>query len=716
MHAIDPPRRRAPRARRFRSPDGRGTVSGTLGRFIRALLLALSILAGGAMPASTQGLLIVSLGDSYASGEGAPDRDAVGCNLLGIITLPPAVSCGASAAWTMSPAQDALAASDLECDRSSLAGARQAADVIRTESSAPVTFLSFACSGATTADLISRGQHSDIGPQIAGAAARTSGRRIDALLVSIGGNDAGFPAMVVSCIVQFDCRLSGAEIDRRASDLGAAYDRLAAALRPLNARNVFFTEYPIPLFDENGRNCGGRPLGDPLALVSPDEAQWAATVAMPRLNRALREAVARHQGEGWKLVTGIEAGFSRRGYCAADRALNDVRDSYRKESKEAGSAHPNRGGQAIYRDAILAVLRPLVPLRRPVLVTGRVSAGGLRTRAFPPDSTVLHWEFGGPPQQRFQVAFRPALYGQRLVAPLPARSDGVPENPDAAWTQVGGWMLVPSVAATASTFTHRTHGTWDYVVRSCSPSACSSWSDPVRVSDVAASPAAPANLRPVRAIGGVVTVGWDLPEHWVGSEYQVAWREVPEPALQFPRAPAPAPVWQSAWLRSDSGRVMRGTAGSGAMDFYVRHRGSAVCSLAGCEPPRTSPWSAGVRVWPRPPTFVPTLSTEGESTVKWGLPLRGANHTVFQLAAYSGGASASYVTLPSLQLRYAFTTRPAMVWLRACNDAGCGGWSSPVVWRTVPMMRGRDPLASAPVPPRPSPGPRAGPPPPDDLP
>jgi hypothetical protein len=229
--------------------------------------------------------LIVSLGDSYASGEGNPDvpqvvDDSRTTNPLKRVVKPPR--------WQ-----------DERCHRSSWAGPAQAALAIeRADPHSSVTFLSFACSNATI-DTPSFGGGNPLDPyapaderkptgtgilgpyrgveppngedpapeqwndhlpsqmdQLTDAVTTPGGQRrhIDALTISGGGNDIGFGRIAQVCVLYGDCpnHPVGSDLDwfklmagavfepgvplreRFAQDLAALpdkYSRLNAALR-----------------------------------------------------------------------------------------------------------------------------------------------------------------------------------------------------------------------------------------------------------------------------------------------------------------------------------------------------------------------------------------------------------------------------------------------------------------------------------------------------
>ena len=187
--------------------------------------------------------LIASIGDSYGSGEGNPDipQSLVACGFLNLGTC---VDPANTARWQ-----------DRRCHRSAEAGAAQAA--LRLEAADPhssVTFVSFACSGATIETVTSAnenpldpyaptdgsqvvgsgilGSYRGVDPptgqvdpnsqafvatpqsfdpsaflpdQISQLTSAVGSRPVDALLVSAGGNDMGFGRVATVCVLVQRC-------------------------------------------------------------------------------------------------------------------------------------------------------------------------------------------------------------------------------------------------------------------------------------------------------------------------------------------------------------------------------------------------------------------------------------------------------------------------------------------------------------------------------
>jgi len=289
-------------------------------------------------------ILIISVGDSYGSGEGAPDR-VVQYGLFGFPVAP--------AEWQ-----------DRRCHRSAWAGPSQAAALIEeSDPHTSVTFVSLACSGATintpiddnpddgatnTAKYQGAGlltsysgiEHdgsydpaSFLPPQMEQAARIANGRAIDALTMSGGGNDMHFATVIADCVTS-DCNTNETTANRLAADfikLPQRYNELARFIR--NDRNlsiapalnispdrVFITEYPDPSRDMQGNWCEANQIDDPLLALPVNgikklEMEWASNNVVRPLNQAIEANARKH---GWNFVSGIAAEFfdGGHGWCS----------------------------------------------------------------------------------------------------------------------------------------------------------------------------------------------------------------------------------------------------------------------------------------------------------------------------------------------------------------------------------------------------------------
>ena len=307
---------------------------------------------------SISDVLIVSIGDSYASGEGNPD-----------VLFGPTAPAGE---WQ-----------DRRCHRSRLSGPAQAAlELERRDPRSTVTFLSYACSGATIREGLIREYWGQVPlwppmvPQIKAAARllcgddvcdRPDDPTIDALLISIGGNDVGFAVAIIACAARLDdianrtfrrlidvnlipnrdCHQQPSlarHLEERLRELPGLYAEVRREIRNrLKVRAVFITEYPVDLFD-SGAGCGS------LELVTAEEAQWLAGYGQ-RLNQVIRDS--------WgAAVVDIASAFAGHGYCGTPTFYGHLGQSLGRQLDYLGLLHPNADGHRVYRDAILRKLQP----------------------------------------------------------------------------------------------------------------------------------------------------------------------------------------------------------------------------------------------------------------------------------------------------------------------------------------------------------------------
>ncbi len=315
-------------------------------------------------PVYIKDYLIISIGDSFASGEGNPD-------------IPRQASSGNPARWQ-----------DERCHRSATAGPAQAAlEIERNDRHTSVTFLSFACSGAT----VGRPVYDPIGfdwvppffflepdehkPRGTGMLGRYRGQQVpdtlgypadnsqvetyaayipsqinqlrtaltppdarpprapDALIMSGGGNDIYFVDIAEACLVTGDCfqnaamfespgsagwsidtlvkRALGNAIGSPDTNLKVSYRQLSDALNGLTVNNVnvkprhiYITEYPDMGRDDNGNSC--RMLDDifwpnPWWVMEDFETEDAMNVLLA-LNATVKYGANRY---GWTYVDGM---------------------------------------------------------------------------------------------------------------------------------------------------------------------------------------------------------------------------------------------------------------------------------------------------------------------------------------------------------------------------------------------------------------------------
>jgi hypothetical protein len=322
-----------------------------------------------AVPLKVEDVLIAGLGDSYAAGEGNPDVPAQ--------FLERESDTDFVWFWKFrrSPRHDKIdqdiggladvAWLDKRCHRSMYSFQFKAA--LRYALEHPqksVTFASLSCSGAEIPELIDKpqepkemmrgatvyqtvGKRKTIRPQIDALNELLGDRKIDYLLLSIGGNDAGF-AKYVAYVMLSGKTLWLARNAKRArrpepSKVATAIDELKASYGKLNRKlatlkfvstpgkespasnRIILTTYPNLFNDENGQLCS----------VTRDEFSVPFNRDKGRTSRlkllsdnvylqlidAQKESARLH---GWSLAEPDKTEWEKHGFCAQKSPLTPV--------------------------------------------------------------------------------------------------------------------------------------------------------------------------------------------------------------------------------------------------------------------------------------------------------------------------------------------------------------------------------------------------------
>lgn len=338
-------------------------------------------------------LNIVAIGDSFASGQG-----------------------DIGAGWI-----------DPACYRSAGAAPERAAGMLNA------TFTSFACSGSVIEPEAASGT-TNVSPaqtllglfgngQLNGQLnAVDPGRNtpVDALTISIGGNDINFHTVVEACMVPGNSCSTDPTINTMVTGgLNLLPGELGDLIKAVNARtdidNVFLTEYPDPTTGPGGAWCGS---GGPypgfggLDFISQADAIWASEHVIQPLNAALQSAVGvanAQRGPGspvWHYLSGMYNAFHDHGYCtgpgingildsgspnataaAIPRFVNTLADSEASQGDENGTMHPNDAGQqamaeAIYQDYLSMPLMSASASASSPPVAGDASSLTVQARTF----------------------------------------------------------------------------------------------------------------------------------------------------------------------------------------------------------------------------------------------------------------------------------------------------------------------------------------------
>jgi hypothetical protein len=329
--------------------------------------------------------LVVSIGDSFASGEGNPDVPGsprgfdVDLSWWDVIYPPGAIYDLSAAAlesgweWvtTHMPqlARGGGLTIDMEPDpvwlekevhRSLRSGHAHAAQLLEDlQHGTVVTFLPLARSHSEIPNGLIGPRVSDhtqidswinnIG-QIDELVHTIGARRIDALLISIGANDIGATATLKNLVTgDFPILGDGDPTQARhdaekaalakLAELPGKLDDLAGALSVLNVGQVYLTEYPTGIFDDvNGTPAHGcEVFSGPQLNLSVQDAALVQTLA-GLLNDALAAAAVKHH---WIYVNGVDQRFSGHGYCTPDRYFVQCVESLLMQGDTDGTVHPN---------------------------------------------------------------------------------------------------------------------------------------------------------------------------------------------------------------------------------------------------------------------------------------------------------------------------------------------------------------------------------------
>lgn len=339
--------------------------------------------------------VIASLGDSYSSGEGNPHVRQNG--------------------WV---SQDQW--EDIQCHRSAKSGTAQYAAALEEQSQkSVVTFIHLACSGADSKvglrepyagqePVVAKSSRDcfdeehdagvdgcsytrQLGPvpsqisALSNLLGGTTPRRVDQLLLTIGGNDIGFGDLVRECAYPF--RSCGGQRDTekmkqrfgvwgcsRSSDgteswpirsdysvnkmekcLPGRMQLLAKSLdaipRIVADQNVYLLEYGDPTRNRLGGYCEDL-VYDHVGEIDAKESKWASEFVLPGLNNALKQAAG---SQGWNWVEGyLAATRDGHGVCADERSwFVSINQSLAAQGNVFGFLHPNEPGQVAYGQQVV---------------------------------------------------------------------------------------------------------------------------------------------------------------------------------------------------------------------------------------------------------------------------------------------------------------------------------------------------------------------------
>lgn len=196
-----------------------------------------------------------------------------------------------------------------------------------------------ACSGARTYQLTDDGQYTEIAQlkQLR----KWNPSTVDAVFLSIGGNDAGFGDVIRKCIWS-DCDNIG-DVNWPRRQLAALEDVFVKNAQTINAirqvvpeAEVYVMGYPDPINPIPSDECESRAAG-----ISIPEMAWLHGTFIPSLNRVV-EAAASMEGA---IYLDSHDLFRDHGICATDPWSNGVRVGDDAWVTGNESFHPNHYGQ-----------------------------------------------------------------------------------------------------------------------------------------------------------------------------------------------------------------------------------------------------------------------------------------------------------------------------------------------------------------------------------
>ncbi len=330
-------------------PEGQYTVTLTATNSLQQRAIATGQI-------NVDNILVVSLGDSYASGEGIPQ---------GLGNIENYWAFGGDNQSTLG---------NQRAHRSIHSAPAQAAYMIeQSDPHTSVTFVSMAVSGATLEEIQDQVEHVRRLTQTA-----SGQREVDVLYVSGGGNDLKFSSIIKELLLH-DAGESLAEPKRWADEglwsLNSKYNdlkRMVHSSLNVDPMHVFVTGYPDPTLDGGPDYIPDAVMDDVDVLggylpvfweeIDASEIRWARENVIHPLNFTL-ERIAASSAIAWNFVD-LEYVLQGHGYNAADNWVvtwtesMDVQGNVGTitEPMTKGVMHPNvRGARAMAKEMIDAV-------------------------------------------------------------------------------------------------------------------------------------------------------------------------------------------------------------------------------------------------------------------------------------------------------------------------------------------------------------------------
>lgn len=218
-----------------------------------------------------------------------------------------------------------------------------------------------------------------------------------------------------------------------------------------------------------------------------------------------------------------------------------------------------------------------------------------------------------------------------------------------------GWSSIHDASARSKAVSGKENGTWNYRVRACNADGCADWSAQTGVQVTLPPSVAPGLSVPGTGLNGAYTVNWASAA--TATRYELQERQG-------------SGAWSTIHDATGTSKAVSGKT-AGSWSYRVR-----ACNIGGC-----GSWSStGTTNVVHPPTAAPTLTLPasnytGAYSVTW---TSVATASRYELQERLGSGSWSTIH-NAAQTSRAVSGKSTGSWgyrVRACNDAGCAGWSA----------------------------------------
>lgn len=394
---------------------------------------------------------VAVLGDSYISGEGIGTyddcTDTHGRDVVSGDPCRPPISASVRAELDRRAQASGEAQHRNLCHRSRQSWAVRAAANLGAGGS---NMLFAACSGATTADVLSRSQHPASPEGVHGGLPQATTLEnwirddgaVDVVFVSIGGNDVPFRSIIMDCYV-FDvwhpCAKpqSGGQgttawqrqIESRLPTVARSVRSALARLRQVaengnDQAQVYLVGYPDPVHRPaicSETRLTRLPFVGRNLHLSVAEQQWLSEDLLPRLNDLLRRAAA-EAGVHW--VDFFDRAFDFNGICDEPSYVNPIMEGNDAFFGRIGneSFHPNLSGHTAWNESA-AVFNLLNQIRARSREANTVAAFSAQTDAAMPEPVDTGLDQLGEPTPAPVAVAGPSSVGPSQSVALTARSD-----------------------------------------------------------------------------------------------------------------------------------------------------------------------------------------------------------------------------------------------------------------------------------------------------